>query len=376
MREVNGQIRRFFLFDSLGARTTVGYAGTGIAVICLLFPGTAYGVAQQIGSVGVQDATVSGALEVSNGRARLLGASTVTARDHTAEVTLQRGGTIRVCSTSGLHLAAGKGAGDVPLMMSLDRGAIEIATHATASDVVMTPDLRFSMKAAGPLDLSLRVARNGDTCVESRGAGAPVLAVTDQFGESSYEVKPGQHILFEHGSLKEVVDNERESCGCPSTPVVSVADAGVKGETPAAPGSTVAAKTAAEQHPFPAAISAGLVPAGGPPQAPAGTVHAQVSTTMSYGGETGASNPGDGSSNGSPATAPGTAGTSAAPSNTATTPTPAPDKASAPIATAKAQAPPPPPAPPAGNVFHALGRFFQRLFGSHGNKVRSTTAIQ
>ena len=348
----------------------------GGRLLCLLLLAPAALGQQQIGSVGLEDATVSGSLEVSNGRAVVMGASTITARDHTAEIKLQRGGVVRVCSTSELHLTAGKGAGETPLMMALDRGAVEIASRVSTSDTVMTPDLRFMMKSPGALDLRIRVARNGDTCVENRGAGAPVLAVTDQFGESSYEVKPGQHILFEHGSLKEVVDNERESCGCPSTPVVSVADAGVKGEIPAAPGSTVAAKTAAEQHPFPAAISAGLVPAGGPPQAPAGTVHAQVSTTMSYGGETGASNPGDGSSNGSPATAPGTAGTSAAPSNTATTPTPAPDKASAPIATAKAQAPPPPPAPPAGNVFHALGRFFQRLFGSHGNKVRSTTAIQ
>ncbi|QNI36562.1 nuclease [Edaphobacter albus] len=336
-----------------------------MATVCLLLSGGAYGIAQQIGSVGVQDATVSGALEVSNGRARLLGASTVTARDHTAEVTLQRGGTIRVCSTSGLHLAAGKGAGDVPLMMSLDRGAIEIATHATASDVVMTPDLRFSMKAAGPLDLSLRVARNGDTCVENRGAGAPALAVTDQFGESSYEVKAGQHVLFEHGSLKEVVDNEREPCGCPAAPVVSVADAGVTGATPAAPGSTVAAKTAAEQHPFPAAVSAGLAPTSGPPQAPAGTVHAQISTTMSYGGEAGSANTGDGGSSGGSTTVPVASGTSAPASNVATTPTTTPEDASASTATAKAQAPPPAPAPPPSDVFHSIGRFFKRLFGGH-----------
>lgn len=322
-------------------------------------------MAQQIGSVGVQDANVSGALEVSNGRARLLGASTVTARDHTAEVALQRGGTIRVCSTSGLHLAAGKGAGDIPLMMSLDRGAIEIATHATASDVVMTPDLRFSMKAAGSLDLSLRVARNGDTCVENRGTAAPVLAVTDQFGESSYEIKAGQHVLFEHGSLKEVVDNEREPCGCPSTPVVSVADVGVKGDIPAAPGSTIAAKTAAEQHPFPAAVSAGLVPTSGPPQAPAGVVHAQVSTTMSYRGEAGASNPGEGSSNGSSTTIAGASGTSVSSSNPAKTPDLTADHASASIATAKAETPSPAPPPSAGNVFHAIGRFFKRLFGNH-----------
>ncbi len=129
---------------------------------------------QSIGSVGIADATVSGALEVSNGRAQLLGASTVTARDHTADVALNRGGSVRVCATSGLHLNAGKGSIDAPLMIALDRGAIELAIRATANDVVMTPDLRFTLKSPGSLDLRLRVARNGDTCVENRGAAAPV----------------------------------------------------------------------------------------------------------------------------------------------------------------------------------------------------------
>ena len=79
----------------------------------------------------------------------------------------------------------------------------------------MTPDLRFTVRNAGPLDLRLRVARNGDTCVENRGPGAPTLAVSDPFGESMYEVAPDQHVLFEHGSLHEVVDNETTPCGCP-----------------------------------------------------------------------------------------------------------------------------------------------------------------
>jgi hypothetical protein len=37
---------------------------------------------QPIGTVGVQDATVAGALEVTNGRAVLVGNTTVTAREH------------------------------------------------------------------------------------------------------------------------------------------------------------------------------------------------------------------------------------------------------------------------------------------------------
>ena len=93
-------------------------------------------------------------------------------------------------------------------MLALDRGAIEVQMAATTRDVVMTPDLRFTMRGDGPLDLQLRVTRNGDTCVENRGAKAPVLNVADQFGEATYELRAGQHVLFEHGSLKEVVDHE------------------------------------------------------------------------------------------------------------------------------------------------------------------------
>src|SRR5580692_4876391 len=189
-----------------------------------------YGVAwgqQPIGTVGVQNANIAGALEVDNGRAILVGNTTVTARDHTAEIELKRGG-------------------------------IEIQMAATTRDMVMTPDLRFTMRGDGPLDLQLRVTKNGDTCVENRGTQAPVLNIVDQFGESAYELKAGQHVLFEHASLKEVVDHESSSCGCPPEPTMTVADALLN---PGNAGTPNDAKTAAELHPFPAAVSVGLAPA-------------------------------------------------------------------------------------------------------------------
>ncbi len=185
-----------------------------------------------IGTVGVQDATVAGALEVSNGRAVLVGNTTVTAKDRTAEIELKRGGTVKVCATSGLHVTAGKSADEAmaaPLMLALDRGAIEVVMPVTTRDVVTTPDLRFTTGGDGPLDLQLRVTRNGDTCVENRGAKAPMLNVADQFGEATYQLHAGQHVLFEHGSLKEVVDHESSACGCPPEPTMTVADALVNG---------------------------------------------------------------------------------------------------------------------------------------------------
>jgi hypothetical protein len=286
---------------------------------------------QSIGSVGVQDATVAGALEVSGGRALLVGNTTVTARDKTAEVELKRGGVLRVCATTGLHVTAGTAADNtgilVPLMLAIDRGAIEVQMPATTRDVVTTPDLRFTMRVDGPLDLQLRVTRNGDTCVENRGEKAPVLNVADQFGEATYELKAGQHVLFEHGSLKEVVDHESSACGCPPEPTMSVADALVN-----ANGS--GAKTAAEAHPFPAAVSAGLAPAT-VPQSSAGSVHTQVTATLNAGG----------------------GGDTLAVTKAST------DAAAETAKNAAAGQTPPAPAKSSNNPFRAVGRFFKKIFG-------------
>lgn len=365
MSEGTDEILRFFASLKMTAshRRANGLASVMVAAVSLFWLGAARcGAQQAIGSVGISDATVSGALEVTNGRAMLRGASTVTAREKTAEIALDRGGSVKVCATSGLHVTAGKGATDTPLLLALDRGAIEIATRATTSDAVMTPDLRFTVKQGGVLDLRVRVARNGDTCVENRGAAAPVLSVSDQFGEASYEVHAGQHVLFEHGSLKEVVDNESEPCGCPAEPVVSVADAGVTGASVAAPGSAVAAKTAAEQHPFPAAVSAGLAPASALPTTPQGQVHAQVSTTMSYGAMNGVA----AGSDGAPPVASATHdGVGPAATSASTQASPKTEGATPPAAAGRAEAPPPPPAPSAGNIFHSIGHFFKRLFSGH-----------
>ena len=181
---------------------------------------------QLIGYVNTRDANVTGATDVLDGHFVLTGSVSVTAKDHTAPITLSRGGTVSVCQTSVVHLTESREMTvAAPLLFSLDRGAVEIQMNAAASDAIMTPDLRFTVRNAGPLDLRLRVARNGDTCVENRGPGAPTLAVSDPFGESMYEVPAGRHVLFEHGSLHEVVDHETTPCGCPDEKGMSVADA-------------------------------------------------------------------------------------------------------------------------------------------------------
>ena len=298
------------------------------------------GAQQLIGYVPTKDADVSGSPDRIEDRTVLTGSVAVAAKDHTAPITLGRGGTIHVCQTSVLHLTesrAAPSAGQLaaPLLLSLDRGAVEIQMQATATDALMTPDLRFAVRSAGPLDLRMRLARNGDTCVENRGPGAPTLLVSDPFGEASYLLNPNQHVLFEHGSLREVVDHEASSCGCPDAPGMSLADAllapGAGGNSP-----TPGAAQANAEHPFPAAQSAGLAPEPPVPQATPGETHMQVREDLSYNG--------------------------AQP--------PAPPPASSSSVAAATPAAPEPPAPdsPAAPKQHrgfvrSIGHFFKKIFG-------------
>jgi hypothetical protein len=315
---------------------------------------------QLIGYVNTRDAVVTGAADVLDGQAVLTGSVSVTAKEHTAPITLGRGGTVRVCQTSELHLTESRSVElSAPLLFSLDRGAIEIQTFATATDAIMTPDLRFTVANKGPLDLRLRLARNGDTCVENRGPGAPTLNISDPFGEALYQVSAGQHVLFEHANLHEVVDHESSPCGCPEEKGRSLADALLAsgGAKPAAPAPTGAAAPGAptvaeaelpeaqaqlksagqtavasdQTHQFPAAISEGLAPAAAAPKAAPGAPHVQVGDTLSY-------------------NAPGSATAAPAP---AVPDAPAQGKNGA----AKQQA------RPSHNLIHVVGRFFKRLFG-------------
>jgi hypothetical protein len=168
----------------------------GTTVAMLAFACTLAHAQMPIGSVSTLDASVSGQSSIANDRAQLGTNGTVVAKDHVAYVQLYRGGSVKVCATSGVHLTAGvpvpaaapaaQPQVDVtaapvtplpspiaipPLMVALDRGAMELRTGTIPGDIVMTPDLRFTFAGEGQLDVHIRVTRNGDTCVENRIAG-------------------------------------------------------------------------------------------------------------------------------------------------------------------------------------------------------------
>ena len=325
---------------------------------------------QLIGYVPTRDANVTGATDEVDGRAVLAGSVSVTAKDHTAPVTLSRGGTVRVCQTSRLHITESREITvTAPLLFSLDRGAIEIQTQATASDSILTPDLRFTVRGNGPLDLHLRVADNGDTCVDNRGSAAPTLAVSDPFGSSLYELGPGQHVLFEHGSLRDVVDSETSPCGCPNPKGESLAEAMLhplpaKNSGPATD-TPVPVVQAAAQHPFPQALSEGLEPPPEVPPAPATQPQMQVAGALVYNAVMADPDALDIQKPSSPEAAPAPAAVpppAPAPVEAAAAPPPAPAPAPAQAAQPVVA---PPPEPANNDLVHVIARAFRKLFGHH-----------
>jgi hypothetical protein len=260
-------------------------------------------------------AEVTGALQVYNGRAYIANNGAITSGSQTTQVTLPYRGTLRVCASTTVKLAADSSipAGETPgLMMAMEHGAIE-ASFATGrnSDILLTPDFRILIGGPGAAEVKVRLGANGDTCVDNAGGDAPYVLVTSVFDGASYRVQAGQRVMFQHGSLREVVDQEKEPCGCP----------------PAARGG----------NEFPLAESEGLAPTLHPAPVPAGPLGQQAQGTgaLVYN----ATEPAAKSPAATPATAP-----------------PADATANPPVT--------PPAKQKKGGFFHGVGRFFKRIFGA------------
>ncbi len=262
--------------------------------------------------------TVTGALDVTADRAAIGTSGTVTAGGQTAEITLPHRGLLRLCATTRVGLSmdpAHAGSDRSGLMMALDRGALETSFHTGSdSDVILTPDFRILISGPGQSAVAVRLGDHGDTCVENPGTDAPYVTVSSVFDGGAYRVQSNQRVLFQHGSLSEVVDSEKESCGCPHEP-------------------------ASGPNAFPEAESAGLAPLHrAPPNAESpGVVHAQVEASLSYDGRNSAM----------------------AKATVTTTGSPAPAAELRPGATLATT----PAAPAKPGLFRRIGHFFRRVFG-------------
>ncbi len=269
--------------------------------------------------------TVTGGLQVTENKAIIGFSGSVISGTAPTEVNLPQRGSLRVCASTTVKLAADASVptGEVPgLMLAFDHGAIETSfSTGHNADTVLTPDFRILIGGPGASHVKIRLGDHGDTCVDNPGVpsdgsmslgwkpgpDAPYVLVTSVFDGSLYRVQSGQRVMFQHGSTTEVVDQEKEPCGCP----------------PAQP----------EGNEFPLAQSAGLAPLA--PPKPASELP-----------------------QGKPAVA--------APPlvHNTSEPTAAPAQASStPAVATPAPATPAQPAPKKPGFFGRIGHFFKRIFG-------------
>jgi hypothetical protein len=282
--------------------------------------------ASPIAIVPVDGSTsVTGALSVTSGKAIIATTGSITSGDKNTEVILPHRGVLRVCASTTVSVASDNSvpAGETPgLMMSLDHGALEtsFATGQNA-DVLLTPDFRILIGAPGAADVKVRLGEHGDTCIDNPGTHAPYVVVTSVFDGGAYRVQPGQRVMFQHGSLSEVVDNEKEPCGCPAEARLGTND-------------------------FPLAESAGIglqappVTAAPPADsAPKAAAPSPIDQPLVYQ----AQKPSDDQS-------------AATPASQSTPQSSAPLAEAPPAAAAKAQK--------KGGFFHSIGSFFRKIFGA------------
>ena len=339
---------------------------------------------QPIAYVPTAGVSLSGSLAVADGKASIGNNGSITAGDQTAQITLARGGDLKVCASTKVHLSRDNSpaansdpTADSALMIALDRGALE-TDYATGkySDVLLTPDLRILISGPGHASLKIRVNQKGDTCIDNHGINAPYVTVTSQFEGGVYRVLADQRVLFEHASLQQVVDNEPEPCGCPAPAPVSVASSGITNTAnPAQPGQNVAealggpSSTPADTA-FPLAVSEGLKappPAPSQPPVPAGVADAEVQAPIAYNSAATPNPTAPGAAGPPPASCTDTASTGCTEASVskpeviskpevATETPPLQTQVPAPVAAA-------PPHKKPGGFFHALGHFFGHLFG-------------
>jgi hypothetical protein len=252
-----------------------------------------------LATVSLEGVSLSGSLSIENGLAFIGNNGAITASDKTVRINLTRGGNLNVCASTKIHLSSDNTISGGGLMIALDRGALEAHyLPGQYSDVLLTPDLRILISGPGQADFSLRVNNQGDTCIDNRGDHAPYILASSLLEGGAYRVQPNQRVLFEHGSLQQVVDNEKELCGCPApqpiptpTTIVGVGAPGttLRSESQPAPPTPPTPKSTVEQNPFPVAESEGLQappPSPTTPVVPAGQANAQITVPLVYNGET------------------------------------------------------------------------------------------
>jgi hypothetical protein len=148
---------------------------------------------------------------------RVAPGSTITAGSETAVLSLGKNGEIRLCPRSTVSVTASSSGHD--LMLGMSTGSLEARYNLDASiNSILTPDFRILLAGPGVFEYAINADIHGNTCVSALPGNARSAMVYELMGTGSYEVKPGEQVMFHSGRLNAADNNISGSCGCP-TPV-------------------------------------------------------------------------------------------------------------------------------------------------------------
>jgi hypothetical protein len=172
-----------------------------------------------IGEIFASDASVHGAVRLAGSGMQVMSGSSVAAGQATALLHLARGGNIRICPRTNLSLSSSPSGRD--LMFGMSTGAVEAEYSLAASaDAILTPDFRILLAGPGAFHVAIGADVRGNTCVRSLDNNSASVIISELMGDGTYQVKPGEQVIFRNGKLADP-DHGFGECGCAtSTPML------------------------------------------------------------------------------------------------------------------------------------------------------------
>lgn len=204
------------------------------AAIILFALSGACAAQQPLGQVRSSDAAVRGAVSIGKDGTTVMSGSQITAGATPATVEFASGGDLRVCPGTSITITAS--ASGRERLIGLNSGAVEAHyTLSSSADTVITPDFRILLAGPGAFHLAISANQRGDTCIQTKAGDTAGIIVNELMSEGTYQVKPGDAVLFRQGKVSGAAQPE-QPCGC--APAARLAEA----ERPADPAQLAAAK--------------------------------------------------------------------------------------------------------------------------------------
>jgi hypothetical protein len=202
-----------------------------------------------VGELYATGANVHGSIVLAGSGTIVLSGSSVSAGATAALLKLARGGEVRICPATSLTATSGKRG---ELTLGLGTGAIELNFDVQANaDTLLTADFRLLFAGPGKFHLAAGARSNGDTCLKSLEGNAAAVIVNEQMGDATFQLRPGDAVLFRNGNISEALREPGLDCGCPAPPPLVLVQ-----NNPPAPPPTVVTNSApappVSQSPTPA----------------------------------------------------------------------------------------------------------------------------